>query len=104
MTNELISRLLLNLKRQPAHINETDNCFEMQFSECRFTINTNNLLLEVSIRIDYGLTFSMDNVHYLSNKGIDNWYIYKHFLTFSYKPHDEEDLQQILIDLLETYE
>jgi hypothetical protein len=46
----------------------------------------------------------MDNVHYLLNKGINNWYIYKHFLKFSYQPLDEEDLQQTLVDLLETYE
>lgn len=64
MTNELISKLLHNLKHQ----------------------------------------FSMDNVHYLLNKGINNWYIYKHFLKFSYQPLDEEDLQQTLVDLLETYE
>ena len=104
MTNELISRLLPNLKRQPTYQDEKDNRFEMLFSECRFIINTDNAHLEATIRIDYDLTFSMDNVHYLLNKGINNWYIYKHFLKFSYVPLDEEDLQQTLIDLLETYE
>lgn len=104
MTSELIPKLLQNLKRQPTYQDDKDNRFEMQFSECQFIINTDNLHLEVTIRIDYDLTFSMDNVHYLSNKGINNWYIYKHFLKFSYTPLDEEDLQQTLIDLLETYE
>lgn len=108
MTNELISNLLHNLKQQHKHEpkcqDKKDNRFEMRFSECVFTINTDNLHLEASIRIDYSLTFNMDNVHYLLNKGITNWYIYKHFLTFSYAPFGEEDLQQILVDLLETYE
>lgn len=108
MTNELISNLLHNLKHQhkyePKHQNEKDNRFEMRFSKCRFTINTDTMHLEASILIDYDLTFDMDNVHYLLNKGITNWYIYKHFLKFSYRPIDEEDLQQTLINLLETYE
>lgn len=108
MTNDLISKLLHNLKHQhkyePKYQNKKDNRFEMRFSECRFTINTDDAHLEATIRIDYDLTFSMDNVHYLLNKGINNWYIYKHFLKFSYVPLDEEDLQQTLIDLLETYE
>lgn len=108
ITNELISNLLRNLKHQhkyePKYQNEKDNRFEMQFAECQFTINTDNLHLEATIQIAYDLTFSMDNVHYLLNKGIHNWYIYKHFLAFSYVPLNEEDLQQTLINLLETYE
>lgn len=104
MTNALIPKLLPNLKRKPTYQDEKDNRFEMRFSECWFTINTDNLHLEATIRIDYDLTFSMDNVHYLLDKGINNWYIYKHFLKFSYAPLDEKDLQQTLIDLLETYE
>jgi len=108
MTNELISKLLHNLKYQhkyqPIHQDKKGNHFEMRFSKCWFTINTDNLHLEATIQIDYDLTFSMDNVHYLLNKGIHNWYIYKHFLKFSCEPLNEEDLQQILVDLLETYE
>ena len=108
MKNELIYQLLNNLKHQhkhePTYHNEKGDYFEMQFSECGFTINTNNLQLEAAIQIAYDLTFSMDNIHYLLNKGINNWYIYKHYLKFSYEPLDADDLQQTLIDLLETYE
>lgn len=107
MKCEYISHIPNQLEQagyKPKSVKENDKSIEIRTNECRFTISKTSSLIESSILIDSSLTFDIENVEYLEDKGIDNWSIYKHILTFSYATKNEKDMLHTLIEVLRVYD
>lgn len=109
MKQESIQKIIENLKTkgfEPNSITETENDTDVHYqsSFIAFQKNTSKPTIEASLPIHYEMTFDQSNIDYLNNKGIEYWSIEKHWLTFTYKAKDEQDLENTIQELLETYD
>jgi hypothetical protein len=107
MKYEYISHIPKQLEQagyKPKSVKENDKAVEIRTSECRFVISKESTLIEAYILINSDLTFDIENVEYLEDKGIDDWSIYKHILTFTYAPKNEKDMLHTLIEVLRVYD
>lgn len=108
MNKEKIEKIIENLAKNGYHLdNKTikDNLIKLNFGNyCKFTFHLENepLLIEAIMPIEYGVTFDQENVNFL-NSITTYWSIYKHWLEFKFTPKSEEDLENTLLQLLESY-
>lgn len=67
-----------------------------------FEFGNAGLNVRAVLKLDYKLTFDQENVNFL-NSITTYWSIYKHWLEFKFTPKNEEDLENTLLQLLESY-
>lgn len=106
MDKKSIEKLVKNMKPygDDPNINYNQDNTHIKYNSVDITISKYDpIIVEFSIRIEYDLLFDQDNINYLNSKGIDTWSIYKHFLEFNYSPNDEQDLEDTIKHLLQTY-
>lgn len=109
MTPESIQKIIENLKTQGFEntyqtIEKYGTEVHYQSSQITFQHNTDILTIDLALPIHYDMTFDQTNIDYLNKKGIKYWEIHKHWLTFTYQTKDEQDLEETLKELLETYD
>lgn len=107
MKPEQIEKIIESLNKKGHHlVNKTinENSIVLEYDDCRFTLNFNHnpMSIDAVLRLDYRVTFDQENVDYL-NSITSYWSIYKHWIEFNYKPNNEEDLENTLLQLLESY-
>ena len=107
MNKEMVEKIISNLSEQGYNIERKEikeNSIHLDYGDCMFYFNFENtgLIIKSVLKLDYRSTFDQENVNYL-NSITSYWSIYKHWIEFNYKPKNEEELENTLKELLESY-
>lgn len=107
MNKETVEKIISNLSEQGYNLERKEikeNAIHLDYGDCMFYLNFENtgLIIKAVLKLDYRLTFDQENVNYL-NSITSYWSIYKHWIEFNYKPNNEEELENTLKELLESY-
>jgi hypothetical protein len=108
MNTQTIKKIIENIKSYGYHpdtINHNEKYIDIHYDSINFSFDTSHkpLAITVNANIEYRMTFDQENIEYLNSKGITKWSIYKYWLTFTYYPSNEKDLEDTLKDLLDAY-
>ena len=108
MNTQTIEKIIENIKSYGYHpdtINHNEKYIVIYYDSINFSFHNTQepLAITVNANIDYRVTFDQENIDYLNSKGITNWSIYKYWLTFTYHPSNEKDLEDTIKDLLDAY-
>ena len=109
MTPEFIKKIIENLKSYGFEPKSENNLYTKTIvhysnSYIIFNHDESNLTINLSAVINYVRVFDKDDVDYLTNKGINDWSIYRGRLELTYSTNDILDLEETLKELLKEYE
>ena len=107
MNKETIETIIANLAKKGYNIERKeikDKTIYVDYGDCMFYFEFGNAELNVRavLKLDYKLTFDQENVDYL-NTITSYWSIYNNWIRFVYVPKDEQELEDTLLQLLESY-
>lgn len=77
---------------------------KIEYNYCKFVFNlqNSNLVIEGFIKFNNRTTFAKEDSLFL-NSIAHYWSIYNNWIRFIYVPKDEQELEETLLQLLESY-
>lgn len=99
----ILNKLAEHGYKTRAKITELEK-LKVEYNYCKFVFNfqNNNLVIEGFIKFNNRTTFAKEDSVFL-NSIASYWSIYNNWIRFVYVPKDEQELEDTLLQLLESY-